>query len=67
MGLHRKKYAQKGRGEEKADPDKLPLELKTALDALYGHYEKVLKVGKKKGFWFLLFLLLFVIILLHLS
>ena len=39
----------KGRGGDKADPDKLPLELKTALDALYGHYEKVFESWKKEG------------------
>ena len=32
-----KKMPKKARGERQ-DPDKLPLELKTAIDALYGHY-----------------------------
>ncbi len=44
-----KNMPKKGRGEEKADPDKLPLELKTALDALYGHYKKVFESWKKEG------------------
>ena len=51
-----KNMPKKGRGEEKADPDKLPLELKTALDALYGHYKKVFESWKKEGYQFLLFL-----------
>jgi type III restriction enzyme len=39
----------RSRGEDRVDPDKLPLELKTALDALYGHYEKVFESWKKEG------------------
>jgi type III restriction enzyme len=37
-----KKMPKKGRGAGKdLDPQKLPSELMTALDALYGHYEKI--------------------------
>lgn len=36
----RTKMPRKQRGESKPDPLKLPLELQTAIDALYGHYEK---------------------------
>ena len=32
-----KRMPKKARGETKLDPQKLPIELKTALDALYGH------------------------------
>jgi type III restriction enzyme len=39
----------RGRGEDRVDPDKLPLELKTALDALYGHYEKIFESWRKEG------------------
>jgi len=30
------------------DPQKLPLELKTAIDALYGHYEKTFELWRKE-------------------
>ena len=43
------KMPKKGRGEKDSDPDKLPLELKTALDALYGGYEKNFESWKKEG------------------
>lgn len=39
-----KKMPKKARGETRLDPQKLPLELKTAIDALYGHYEKTYKL-----------------------
>lgn len=38
-----KKMPKKSRGA-RPDPEKLPLELKTAIDALYGHYEKTYKL-----------------------
>ena len=38
-----KRMPKKARGETKLDPQKLPIELKTALDALYGHYEKTFR------------------------
>ncbi|MDV7145643.1 DEAD/DEAH box helicase family protein [Tropicimonas sp. TH_r6] len=38
-----KKMPKKTRGA-RPDPDKLPLELKTAIDALYGHYEQTYKL-----------------------
>ena len=34
-------------GEAKPDPQKIPIELKTALDALYGHYEKTFRDWEK--------------------
>ncbi|WP_245243288.1 DEAD/DEAH box helicase family protein [Pararhodobacter sp. SW119] len=34
--------------EGKPDPQKLPVELKVALDALYGHYEKTFRLWKKE-------------------
>src|SRR5207245_915269 len=39
----------KGRlaGNSKLDPLKLPTELQTALDALYGHYSKIFKSWQK--------------------
>jgi type III restriction enzyme len=39
----------KTRGEKKLDPGKLPTELKTALDALYGHYVKTLRAWEAAG------------------
>ena len=40
----------KGRGKgEELDPLKLPLRLQTALQALYGHYEKTFKLWQEKG------------------
>src|SRR5690606_21862052 len=35
------------KGEGKPDPHKLPIELKVALDALYGHYEKTFRLWEK--------------------
>jgi len=46
----RKGHAQKGRGQgEELDPLKLPTRLQTALQALYGHYEKTFKLWEEKG------------------
>lgn len=42
-----KKMPKKARGEKKPDPLKLPLELQTAIDALYGHYEKTYREWEK--------------------
>ena len=40
----------KGRGKgEELDPLKLPTRLQTALEALYGHYEKTFKLWEEKG------------------
>jgi type III restriction enzyme len=40
----------KGRGQsEELDPLKLPTRLQTALQALYGHYEKTFKLWEEKG------------------
>jgi type III restriction enzyme len=48
----------KGRGKgQELDPLKLPTKLQTALDALYGHYEKTFKLWKESGIrvppWFI--------------
>ena len=46
----RSKMPKKGRGAaEELDPLKLPTLLKTALEALYGHYEKTFKVWEEKA------------------
>jgi type III restriction enzyme len=40
----------KGRGSgQKLDPLSIPVELQTALDALYGHYEKTFEMWAKEG------------------
>jgi len=40
----------KGRGQgEELDPLKLPTRLQTAIEALYGHYEKTFKLWEDKG------------------
>jgi type III restriction enzyme len=39
----------KGRGQAELDPLKLPTRLQTAMEALYGHYEKTWKLWKEKG------------------
>src|ERR1039458_8181504 len=40
----------KGRGKgEELDPLKLPTRLQTALEALYGHYEKTFNLWQEKG------------------
>jgi type III restriction enzyme len=46
----RKDMPKKGRGKgEELDPLKLPTRLQTALQALYGHYEKTFNVWEQKG------------------
>lgn len=46
----RKDMPKKGRGQsEDLDPLKLPILLQTALQALYGHYEKTFKLWKESG------------------
>lgn len=44
-----KKMPKKARGKVKPDPQSLPIPLKTAIDALYGHYEKTFELWKKEG------------------
>ena len=45
----RKDMPKKGRGQGgELDPLKLPTRLQTALDALYGHYEKTFKLWQEK-------------------
>lgn len=44
----RKRMPKKGRGKAKSlDPLSLPVELQTALEALYGHYEKTYQLWKE--------------------
>jgi Type III restriction enzyme, res subunit len=46
----RKDMPKKGRGQgEELDPLKLPTRLQTALQALYGHYEKTFKLWEERG------------------
>ena len=46
----RTKMPKKGRGaKEELDPLKLPILLKTALEALYGHYVKTFDLWEKAG------------------
>lgn len=46
----RARMPKKGRGKAKTlDPLSLPVELLTALEALYGHYEKTFKLWKESG------------------
>ncbi len=46
----RKDMPRKGRGQtDDLDPLKLPTRLQTALEALYGHYEKTFKIWAEKG------------------
>ena len=46
----RKDMPKKGRGKaEELDPLKLPTRLQTALQALYGHYEKTFKLWEEAG------------------
>ncbi|WP_044351898.1 BPTD_3080 family restriction endonuclease [Dethiosulfatarculus sandiegensis] len=46
----RKKMPKKGRGKAKGlDASNLPAELETALDALYGHYEKTFRLWMEAG------------------
>ncbi|HAT48962.1 MAG: DEAD/DEAH box helicase family protein [Nitrospirae bacterium] len=45
-----KRMPKKGRGTARGlDPLSLPAELQTALEALYGHYEKTFELWKKEG------------------
>ena len=45
-----KKMPKKGRGKAKTlDPLSLPIELHTALEALYGHYKKIFDLWEKHG------------------
>ena len=45
-----KKMPKKGRGKAKAlDPLSIPVELQTALQALYGHYEKTFDLWQQSG------------------
>ncbi|WP_316164549.1 MULTISPECIES: BPTD_3080 family restriction endonuclease [unclassified Bradyrhizobium] len=46
----RKDMPKKGRGQgEELDPLQLPTRLQTAIEALYGHYEKTFKLWQEKG------------------
>jgi type III restriction enzyme len=46
----RSKMPKKGRGKDNTlDPLSLPPQLQTALDALYGHYEKAYRLWEKSG------------------
>ncbi|UPK17587.1 DEAD/DEAH box helicase family protein [Bradyrhizobium sp. 131] len=46
----RKDMPKKGRGQgEELDPLRLPTRLQTAIEALYGHYEKTFKLWDEKG------------------
>jgi type III restriction enzyme len=46
----RKDMPKKGRGKsERLDPLSLPVRLQTALEALYGHYEKTFNLWKESG------------------
>jgi type III restriction enzyme len=51
VGAHPQRHAQEGAGQgEGLDPLSLPVELQTALEALYGHYEKTFElVGRRTG------------------
>lgn len=45
-----KKMPKKGRGKaEQLDPLKIPVELQTALEALYGHYQKTFELWENAG------------------
>lgn len=45
-----KKMPKKGRGKAGAlDPQKIPVELQTALEALYGHYSKTFELWRRAG------------------
>ena len=46
----RKRMPRKGRGKAKTlDPLSIPVELQTALEALYGHYEKTYRLWDEEG------------------
>ena len=50
LGEHPQGHAEEGaRQGEELDPLKLPTRLQTALEALYGHYEKTFKLWEEKG------------------
>jgi len=44
-----KRMPKKAKGETRPDPQKLPIEVKTALDALYGHYEETYRLWERDG------------------
>ena len=44
-----KKMPKKARGKTRPDPQSLPIPLKTAIDALYGHYDKTFKLWQQDG------------------
>ena len=44
-----KKMPKKKRGQKHLDPLSLPVQLQTALDALYGHYEETFEAWQKAG------------------
>ncbi|MEE3101007.1 MAG: restriction endonuclease, partial [Pseudomonadota bacterium] len=43
-----KRMPKKAKGEKKPDPGKLPVEVRTALDALYGHYRKTFEAWERE-------------------
>ena len=45
--IRKKMPDKRKKSEGKPDPQKLPIELKVALDALYGHYEKTIGSGRR--------------------
>lgn len=47
--IRKKMPDKRKKSEGKPDPQKLPLELKVALDALYGHYEKTFRLWENEG------------------
>ena len=50
MGAHPAEDAEEGTGKAGGlDPLSLPLQLQTALEALYGHYEKTFELWRKAG------------------
>ncbi|MBE1297159.1 MAG: restriction endonuclease [Rhodobacteraceae bacterium] len=44
-----KKMPKKARGAARPDPQSLPIPLKTAIDALYGHYKKTFDLWQSEG------------------
>lgn len=44
-----KQMPKKAKGETRPDPQKLPKEVKTALDALYGHYAETFALWEREG------------------
>ena len=50
LGAHRQEDAEEGPGQgRRLDPLSLPPQLQTALEALYGHYEKTFKLWQDAG------------------